>query len=173
MRRSHGREVSAAALQVLAGVLVHLAGDGCLPTLSRLVLALPPALLASSVLGRLLPGRPLLRLAGGQLGVHLSLGLVATCLSPTGQPETAALTTYLHVVVVVGLFAFLDRAVQALDELVDARWPRRRRLRLPRCRPSGPRLVVEPATTPPGRRARTAVQRRGPPSGRAPGPLPA
>lgn len=131
-----------ALAQTTAGLAAHAAASGCLPSAATLLLAGPTALLSVLVVGAVLPARPLLRLAGGQLAVHAVLALAACAgaghLLAAGATSLAM--TVSHVLALVACRAGLERcATAALRSAATAL--------APRC-PQLPALPVWPAVLP-------------------------
>ena len=156
--------VAAALAQTAAGLGAHAAAAGCLPGARSLVVLVPSALLAVLLVGRVLPHRPLLRLAAGQLAVHGVLGL-AVCTGAAHAHTASPLMSASHLGALVLCRAVLDRVV-ALTEQAAARLGRLVP-RLPR-----PVVLVVPNAAPvrraealpaPARTVVAVAPRRGPP----------
>ncbi len=83
------------ALQVLTGLGAHLAVHGCLPGTGAPLLVSAVVTACVIAANRLQRGSSRrLRLAGGQLAVHLSLSAFAACPAPVGHPSAA--TGHVH-----------------------------------------------------------------------------
>lgn len=166
-RRGPG-DLAAALAQTAAGAAVHVAASGCLPVSG--VLVLPAAVVGVLLVAGLLPERPVLRLATGQLLVHALL-TVSACASAAhvhaASPGPHAPMALAHVAALVVCRGALG-AVAAGAERAAAHV-------LARVRPVGPVPVLPqpPSPTPVVvRRTAAPVQvnrhrrtpRRGPPA---------
>lgn len=78
-RRSVTGAVTAALAQTAVAVAAHTVASGCLPSTRGAVTAIPAVVAAVLILDRVVRGRPLLALAGGQLSAHAVLAVVAAC----------------------------------------------------------------------------------------------
>lgn len=124
--------VAAALAQTAAGLGAHALAAGCPPTARSLAALVPAAVLAVLLVGRVLPHRPLLRLAGGQLAVHAVLGL-AVCTGAVHAHAAPPLMTAAHLAALVLCRAVLDRVVALAEDAAT---------RLGRLVPRAPRPVV-------------------------------
>lgn len=160
--------LAAGTLQTAMGVAAHTVAAGCLPAASTLVLAAPAAVAGVAALSRLLPDRPLLRLAGGQLTVHAVLAATACVGTATGagsHGSASVAMTFAHVAALVLCRALLGAVVRTADRAAARVLRVVRRARLVAVGlPPFPRVPVARRTAP---RCRTTVRasasRRGPP----------
>lgn len=90
VRRRLGAVIAVAA-QVGTGIGAHLVAHGCLPAPGALPLVMGAVAVGVVASGRLLrhSGRRV-RVAGGQLAVHLTLSAFAACAGATGHADTGA-----------------------------------------------------------------------------------
>ena len=157
--------VAAALAQTAAGLGAHALAAGCLPSARSLSALVPSALLAVLLVGRVLPHRPLLRLAGGQLAVHAVLGL-AVCTGAVHAHTASPLMAASHLGALVLCRAVLDRVAALAEQAVARvarlvpRLPRPVVLVVPAAAPVRPAAVV-PA---PSRTVIAVAPRRGPPA---------
>lgn len=171
-RPSRTGAAAASGAQVAAGLGAHVAAAGCLPGLRGLVLAVPIAAGTVLLLSYLLPGRPLLRLAGGQVAVHVALAVAAACTGHAAVESDAHMVmTAGHVAALVLCRAVLDRVVTGVERAVVGVRVQLRRLVHPL---APPRLCLAAAPSPTRRRRHQprhrlllcVAPRRGPPATR-------
>lgn len=111
--RSAAGALTAAVATAGTALGAHVAVAGCLPTAAGTALAVPATVAAALLLGRLLPDRPLLRLAGGQLAGHLALSAAAACAHAADGGVRSGAMVLAHVAALVLLRAVLDRCTAA------------------------------------------------------------
>lgn len=168
-RPSRTGAVAASGAQVAAGLGAHVVAAGCLPSLRGLVLAVPIGVGAVLLLTYLLPGRPLLRLTGGQAAVHAALAVAAACAGHAaghGDPHLAM--TAAHVAALVLCRAVLDRLVTEVERAAAGARVQLLRLVRPIAPPRLSLSVLAPFTgrrqdQPKSRLLLCAAPRRGPP----------
>ena len=110
---------------IAAGVSAHAAAAGCLPALVPLVLALPVMLFAIRAVDTALTRcGSALRVAAGQLTVHLTLGVAARCSDHVassgshGGGQLDAVMTLAHAGALLGCLTAVSRAEGAVRRLL-------------------------------------------------------
>ena len=144
-RPSRTGAAAASGAQVAAGLGAHVAAAGCLPSLRGLALAVPIAVGTVLLLTYRLPGRPLLRLAGGQVAVHAALAVAAACSGhAAGHSDPHLVMTAAHVAALVLCRAVLDRVVTGVERAAAGVRVQLRRF----ARPITPARLSLPASVP-------------------------
>lgn len=164
VRLSRTGAVAAALAQSAAGLTAHAVAEGCLPSVRSLALLVPTTVLAVLVVGLVVPRRPLLRLAAGQLAVHGVLALAACAGAAhvhAGSPSMVAA----HVVALVASRAVLGSVVALAERAAEAvsRWVRPVREPAALVLPPAPLVLGTAVAAPRPPVVRLRAPRRGPP----------
>ena len=122
---------TSALAQTAVAVGAHTLATGCLPSARGVGTAIPATVAAVLVLDRILRGRPLLALAGGQLSAHAALAAVVACTAQVaghgaGTPSAVhdpgahphLVMTFAHLAALMLCRALLQRAVALVDQAV-------------------------------------------------------